>query len=72
MTEAHETREKEMNENQPEDNAAGCPVVGGHRKFPVEGSSSRDWWPEALNLRILQKNPAVANPMGEDFDYAAA
>ncbi|GGF35278.1 catalase/peroxidase HPI [Williamsia phyllosphaerae] len=61
-----------MNENQPEDNAAGCPVVGGHRKFPVEGSSSRDWWPEALNLRILQKNPAVANPMGEDFDYAAA
>ncbi|MCP2174746.1 catalase-peroxidase [Williamsia maris] len=72
MTEAHETREKEMNENQPEDNAAGCPVVGGHRKFPVEGSSSRDWWPEALNLRILQKNPAVANPLGEDFDYAAA
>ncbi|GAA1456503.1 catalase/peroxidase HPI [Williamsia maris] len=61
-----------MNENQPEDNAAGCPVVGGHRKFPVEGSSSRDWWPEALNLRILQKNPAVANPLGEDFDYAAA
>ena len=25
-----------------------------------------------LNLKILAKNPAEANPLGEDFDYAAA
>ena len=25
-----------------------------------------------LNLKILAKNPAVSNPMGEDFDYAEA
>ncbi len=31
-----------------------------------------NWWPNRLNLRILAKNPAVANPMGEEFDYAAA
>ncbi len=30
------------------------------------------WWPNQLNLTILRKHPAVANPMGEDFDYAAA
>jgi len=29
------------------------------------------WWPNQLNLKILAKNPAVSNPMGEDFDYAA-
>jgi catalase-peroxidase len=28
------------------------------------------WWPNQLNLRILAKNPAVGNPMGDDFDYA--
>ncbi|MFD5493013.1 catalase/peroxidase HPI [Streptomyces sp. NPDC001812] len=35
------------------------------------GASNRDWWPNQLDLRILRKHPAVADPMGEDFDYAA-
>jgi catalase-peroxidase len=30
------------------------------------------WWPNQLNLKILAKNPAVSNPLGEGFDYAAA
>ncbi|WP_067669270.1 catalase/peroxidase HPI [Nocardia miyunensis] len=50
----------------------GCPVVHGRLKYPSEGGSNRDWWPDQLNLKILQKNPPVANPLGEDFDYAAA
>jgi catalase-peroxidase len=36
------------------------------------GDANREWWPNKLNLKILAKNPAVANPLGEDFDYAAA
>ncbi|MFE9325377.1 catalase/peroxidase HPI [Nocardia sp. NPDC052278] len=52
--------------------AGGCPVTSGRLKSPAEGgSSNREWWPNQLNLKILQKNPAVANPMGADFDYAA-
>jgi catalase-peroxidase len=35
------------------------------------GASSRDWWPHQLNLKVLRKHPAEADPMGEDFDYAA-
>ena len=31
-----------------------------------------DWWPERLNLKILAKNQPVSNPLGADFDYAAA
>ncbi|WP_167476910.1 catalase/peroxidase HPI [Nocardia arthritidis] len=50
---------------------SGCPVVSGRLKYPAEGGGNRDWWPNQINLKILQKNPAVANPMGEDFDYAA-
>ncbi|MFC5286400.1 catalase/peroxidase HPI [Actinokineospora guangxiensis] len=50
---------------------AGCPVTSGRRKYPVEGGSNRDWWPNQLNLKILRKHPVVANPMGADFDYAA-
>ncbi|QXQ12430.1 catalase/peroxidase HPI [Skermania piniformis] len=53
------------------DASAGCPVVG-RRKPPVEGGGNRDWWPNDINLRILQHNPADANPLGADFDYASA
>lgn len=48
----------------------GCPVVG-HMKYPVEGGGNQDWWPNRLNLKVLHQNPAVADPMGAAFDYAA-
>ncbi|WP_433273289.1 catalase/peroxidase HPI [Pseudonocardia xinjiangensis] len=38
---------------------------------PPGSGSNRGWWPDQLDLRILRKHPAAANPMGEDFDYAA-
>jgi catalase-peroxidase len=52
--------------------ASGCPVAHGRAPHPTQGGGNRQWWPERLNLKILAKNPAVANPLGEDFDYAAA
>ena len=57
----------EMNE----ESAGGCPVSAGRFNHPTEGGSNQDWWPNQLNLRILRKHPPSANPMGEDFDYAA-
>lgn len=50
----------------------GCPVVHGRAAHPTQGGGNRQWWPERLNLKILAKNPAVANPLGEEFDYAEA
>ncbi|MEU3313772.1 catalase/peroxidase HPI [Streptomyces sp. NPDC006662] len=52
--------------------AGGCPVAHGRAAHPTQGGGNRQWWPDSLNLKILAKNPAVANPLGEDFDYAAA
>ncbi|MFJ7260616.1 catalase/peroxidase HPI [Streptomyces globosus] len=52
--------------------AGGCPVAHGRAPHPTQGGGNRQWWPERLNLKILAKNPAVANPLGGDFDYAAA
>ncbi len=34
------------------------------------GASTRDWWPNRLDLTVLRKHPQAAGPMGEDFDYA--
>ncbi len=55
----------------PEAEEGGCPVVHG-RVHPTQGDANTEWWPKRLNLKILAKNPAVSNPLGEDFDYAAA
>ncbi|MEO1250787.1 MAG: catalase/peroxidase HPI [Pseudomonadota bacterium] len=38
---------------------------------PGEAKPNEFWWPESLDLSPLRQN-ASANPMGEDFDYAAA
>ncbi|MER5883989.1 catalase/peroxidase HPI [Streptomyces sp. NPDC001941] len=56
----------------PEEGSGGCPVAHGRAAHPTQGGGNRQWWPDRLNLKILAKNPAVANPLGEDFDYAAA
>ncbi|HVA74998.1 MAG TPA: catalase/peroxidase HPI [Acidimicrobiales bacterium] len=58
----------EMNE----ENGSGCPVANGRAPHPTQGEGNRGWWPNRLNLKILAKNPAVANPLGEEFDYAEA
>jgi len=45
-----------------------CPVhnvAGG-------GTRNRTWWPDQLKLNILRQHNATSNPLGEDFDYAAA
>ncbi len=55
-----------------EETTGGCPVAHGRALHPTQGGGNRQWWPERLNLKILAKNPAVANPLGEEFDYAAA
>jgi catalase-peroxidase len=47
------------------DDETKCPVV-----HSTEGRTNRDWWPNQLDLGKLQPNPPMANPMGEDFNYA--
>jgi len=47
------------------------PVTGSaHKHTAGRGTSSRDWWPNQLNLRILHQNSSLSNPMGEAFSYA--
>jgi catalase-peroxidase len=58
----------EMNE----ETDGSCPVTNGHTPHPTQGGGNERWWPNRLNLKILAKNPAVANPLDGDFDYAEA
>lgn len=47
-----------------------CPVM--HKASQATGSSANQhWWPEQLNLKILNQNSPLVNPMGDTFDYSA-
>jgi len=35
-------------------------------------AGNEDWWPDQLDLRVLRRHHPAANPLGADFDYAAA
>ncbi|MGW5664132.1 catalase/peroxidase HPI [Streptomyces sp. NPDC003758] len=69
MTENHDAV---VTDPKTEGGGGGCPVAHGRALHPTQGGGNRQWWPERLNVKILAKNPAVANPLGEEFDYAEA
>jgi catalase-peroxidase len=68
----HENHDAVVGDMNSEESEAVCPVAHARAPHPTQnGGDNSQWWPERLNLKILAKNPAVANPLGEDFDYAA-
>ncbi|MGD0681152.1 MAG: catalase/peroxidase HPI [Terracidiphilus sp.] len=50
---------------------AKCPVTGDALKHATAGApTNADWWPNQLNLKILNKHCPLSNPMGAGFNYA--
>jgi len=49
------------------DTESKCPYTGG--KLASEGTINHDWWPNQLNLKVLQIKSPLVDPMGQDFDY---
>ncbi|WP_305852734.1 catalase/peroxidase HPI [Mucilaginibacter sp. SMC90] len=51
-----------------------CPFHNGTMKHNVGGGGTRNhnWWPNQLKLNILRQHSSLSNPLGEDFNYAAA
>ena len=53
-----------MSDSEPQ---SKCPVLHattGHRR-------NGEWWPNQLDLTVLNPHSPAANPLGEEFDYAA-
>ena len=42
-----------------------CPFTGRTR-----ARTNRDWWPNQLNVQILNQHAPRSNPLGQSFDYA--
>ncbi len=54
------------------DLGGGCPVEQPTSVRSLLGRTNKDWWPEALPLDVLNQGGLSSDPMGDDFDYAAA
>ena len=48
-------------------NISKCPVM---HTWGARGN--KDWWPNQLNLKILNQNAPGTSPLGRDFNYAEA
>src|SRR5579871_3552306 len=58
---------------------SGASTTSAETSSPMHGAvthNSRkilrnfEWWPERLDLAILHQNTKLADPMGEEFNYA--
>jgi len=52
-----------------------CPMMDNDKdaeRMPTEAGaySNADWWPNQLNLKILDQNSVQSNPMGPNFKYS--
>jgi catalase-peroxidase len=51
---------------------SGCPFSGNGGTRDLLGRNNRDWWPDQLQIEILQTGGRNPDPMGDDFDYCEA
>ena len=49
-----------------------CPFLNGNLKTTVASGASTNakWWPNQLNLQLLNQHSPLFNPMEKDFNYA--
>ncbi|HEU0169495.1 MAG TPA: catalase/peroxidase HPI [Chloroflexota bacterium] len=54
----------------PERSESENPVIPAPEPKSTRPRSNRDWWPNQLNLLVLERHSAQASPLGPDFNYA--
>ena len=53
------------------DTDSKCPFAGASSKHTLAGATiNADWWPNQLNVKILNQNSPLSDPMGASFNYA--
>jgi catalase-peroxidase len=64
----------------PHGNGPSANVTATETASPMHGAVTHNsrkitrnehWWPDRLDLAVLHQNTKLADPMGQDFDYAA-
>ena len=59
-----------VGDDRDQDERRRLPGRADRAPHPTRAAATATGGRTQLNLKILHKNPAVVDPMGEDFDYA--
>ncbi len=52
-------------------NESQCPYSGASLSHTTAGGhTNANWWPNQLNLKLLNQHSPLSNPMGKEFNYA--
>ncbi len=63
--------EHAVGEPVPDQAEAKCPVSSGARRHTAGGAATNGgWWPNQLNLKILNQRSPLSDPMDKEFNYA--
>jgi len=54
----------------PMSTEAKCPFSGAPRNTISGASTNATWWPNQLNVKLLNQHSPLNDPMGDEFDYA--
>jgi catalase-peroxidase len=54
----------------PMSTEAKCPFSGAPRNTIGGASNNASWWPNQLNVKLLNQHSPLNDPMGDEFDYA--
>jgi catalase-peroxidase len=54
----------------PMSTEAKCPFSGAPRNTTGGASNNATWWPNQLNVKLLNQHSPLNDPMGDEFDYA--
>ena len=52
------------------DSDSKCPFSSAPKNVVAKSASNATWWPNQLNVNILNQNSPLSDPMGEAFNYA--
>ncbi|WP_099299263.1 catalase/peroxidase HPI [Corynebacterium dentalis] len=72
MTDVDDSKKVPAGETQGSAAEGQCPFGQGHTTPPTAGDQNQRWFPERLNLHLLNWDAPERSPLDKDFDYAAA
>lgn len=72
MTDVDDSKKVPAGESQDSAAEGQCPFGHGSTTPPTAGDQNQRWFPERLNLHLLNWNAPERSPLDQDFDYAAA
>src|SRR5262245_18236731 len=63
-------KDKDPNARSKQGSESENPVIPSPTPKRIRPKTNKDWWPNQIDLSILEAHSPISNPMDKDFNYA--